>query len=63
MVPYFSSSGHQNYTSYDTHYQQSMEKLFTKGILEHFMKEHYVMRHNPGIWNAIWSDIMYINIT
>ena len=26
------------------------------------MKEQHVMRHNPGIWNAIWSD-MFIEST
>ena len=31
-------------------------------ILAHFMKGEHVMRHKPGVWNAIWSDI-YIETT
>ena len=38
-----------------------MENL-PKDILAHFMKGEHVMRHKPGVWNAIWSD-MYIKTT
>ena len=31
-------------------------------VLEHFMKGEHVMRHIPGIWNGIWSN-MYIETT
>lgn len=27
-------------------------------LLKHFMKGEHVMRHKPGLWNAIWSDMM-----
>ena len=38
-----------------------MKKL-PKEVLEEFLKGNHVMRHTPGIWNAIWSD-MYIEST
>lgn len=31
-------------------------------ILAEFMKGNHVMRHNPGIWNGVWSD-MFIETT
>ena len=31
-------------------------------ILQEFMKGNHVMRHNPGLWNGIWSD-MFIETT
>jgi len=31
-------------------------------LLKEFMNGKHVMRHNPGIWNAIWSD-MFIEST
>ena len=38
-----------------------MEQL-PDDLLEMFLKGKHVMRHNPGIWNVIWSD-MYIEST
>ena len=31
-------------------------------MAERFLKGEHVMRHNPGLWNGIWSD-MYIETT
>ena len=38
-------------------YLRSMEKL-PGDILHKFMKGEHVMRHQKGLWNGIWSDIM-----
>ena len=29
-----------------------------KDVLAEFMKENHVMRHIPGIWNGMWSDMI-----
>ena len=34
-----------------------MEKLPPE-VLNQFMNGEHVMRHQEGIWNAIWSDMM-----
>ena len=31
-------------------------------VLQHFMKGDHVMRHIPGLWNGLWSD-MFIETT
>jgi len=31
-------------------------------VLKHFMQSEHVMRHIPGVWNGIWSD-MFIETT
>jgi len=61
MLPYFFAAGHQNYARYGTYYLHSMERLPTD-VLQQFMEGYHVMRHRPGIWNAIWSD-MFIEST
>jgi hypothetical protein len=61
MMPYFFAAGHHNYARYGLYYLRSMERLPGE-ILHHFMKGHHVMRHQPGIWNAVWSD-MFIEST
>jgi len=38
-----------------------MEKL-PGPLLEEFLRGNHVMRHKPGIWNALWSD-MFIEST
>ena len=58
MLPYFFAASNVKYARYGLYYLWSMEKL-PKDILAHFMKGEHVMRHKPGVWNAIWSD-MYI---
>ena len=42
-------------------YLRSMEKL-PSPVLKDFLQGQHVMRHQPGLWNAIWSD-MYIEST
>ena len=37
-------------------------KLYLSEILYEFMKGNHVMRHNPGLWKGIWSD-MFIEST
>ena len=57
MLPYFGAAGHWNYFRYGTVYIMKMEKMLMD-LLKHFMKGDHVMRHQPGLWNAIWSDMM-----
>ena len=47
--------------SYCLYYLHPMSKL-PKSVLEKFMSGDHVMRHKPGVWNGIWSD-MYIEST
>ncbi|KAG0720296.1 hypothetical protein GWK47_048801 [Chionoecetes opilio] len=56
MLPYFFSAGHINYARYGLYYLRSMEKL-PKELASQFLKGQHVMRHKPGLWNGIWSDI------
>ena len=61
MMPYFFAAGHHNYARYGLYYLRTMQRLPAK-LLERFLKGEHVMRHKPGIWNGIWSD-MYIETT
>lgn len=61
MLPYFFAAGHVHYARYGLYYLRSMEAL-PANVLDLFMKGEHVMRHNPGIWNGIWSD-MFIEST
>jgi hypothetical protein len=61
MMPYFFAAGHINYARYGLYYLKSMEQL-PRDLLEKFLKGEHVMRHKPGIWNGIWSD-MFIEST
>ena len=56
MLPYFFASGHVNYARYGLYYLQSMQQLPSM-LLEKFMAGEHVMRHQSGLWNAIWSDL------
>ena len=38
-----------------------MERLPSE-VLERFLKGEHVMKHQPGFWNSIWSD-MFIEAT
>ena len=49
------------YFRYGLQYLRSMEHLPDE-VMKQFMQGQHVMRHKPGIWNAIWSD-MYIEST
>jgi len=61
MMPYFFAAGHANYARYGLYYLRSMERLPDE-VLARFLKGEHVMRHKPGLWNGIWSD-MYIETT
>ena len=50
------------YTSrYCLYYLRSMEKL-SGPVLQDFLQGKHVTRHQPGLWNAIWTD-MFIEST
>ena len=61
MIPYFFASAHVHYARYGLLYLKTISKM-PPSLLEHFMKGKLVMRHIPGCWNAIWSD-MFIEST
>ena len=61
MIPYFFASGHVHYARYGLLYLKTISNI-DPTVLEHFMKGEHVMRHIPGYWNAIWSD-MFIEST
>ena len=61
MIPYFFAAGHVNYARYGLYYLRSMERL-PENVLKRFLNGEHVMRHNPGVWNGIWSD-MFIETT
>ena len=56
MIPYFFAAGHVNYASYGLYYMRSMERLHDN-FLKRFLNEEHVRRHNPGVWNGIWSNM------
>ena len=57
MLPYFAAACHWNYLRYGVVYLKRMTKM-PHELLEHFLNKEHVMRHQPGLWNAIWSDMM-----
>ena len=61
MLPHFFSSGHVHYARYGLYYLRLIEGL-PQDVLKRFMNGEHVMRHIPGVWNAIWSD-MFIEST
>ena len=46
---------------YGSFYLRSMEKL-PPDVLDQFCEGNHVLRHNPGLWNGIWSN-MFIETT
>ena len=61
MIPYFFAAGHVNYARYGLYYLRSMERP-PENVLKRFLNGEHVMRHNPGVWNGIWSG-MFIETT
>ena len=61
MIPYFFTAGHHNYARYGLYYLNDMKNL-PASILEKFLKEEHVTRHQKGFWNGIWTD-MFIETT
>ena len=57
MLPYFAAARHLNYFRYGIAYLNKMSQL-PPDLVERFMKEEHAMRHQPGLWNSIWSDMM-----
>lgn len=57
MLPYFGAAAHWNYFRYGIVYIMKMSKMPME-LLKHFLNREHVMRHQPGIWNGIWSDMM-----
>ena len=56
----FFAAGHVNYAGYGLYYLRYMERL-PKEVQDRYLKGEHVMRHKPGIWNAIWSDMFIEN--
>ena len=61
IIPYIFASGHLNYARYEPYYLRSIKKL-SETILKEFLEGKHVIRHQPGLWNTIWSD-QYIEST
>ena len=57
MIPYLFAAGHINYARYGVCYLMTMSKL-PPTLLEQFLRGDHVLRHQHGIWNGIWSDMM-----
>ena len=57
MMPYFFAAKHINYARYDICYINTIEKLPSE-VLTQIMNGEHVMRHQKGLWNAIWSDML-----
>jgi hypothetical protein len=52
MIRYFFAAGHVNYARYGLYYLRSMEKI-SHEVQARFRNGEHVMRHKPGLWNAI----------
>ena len=57
MMPNFFATKHNNYITFGIFYINTIEKL-PKTVLKQLLKGEHVMRHQRGIWNAIWSDML-----
>ena len=56
MLLYFFASGHVNYARSGLYYLWSMQNM-PQDVFTKFMKGEYVMRHQDGLWNGVWSDL------
>ena len=56
FYPYFFAEGHQNYARYGLFYLRAMQKM-PVSVMKNFLNGDHVMRHMPGFWNGIWSDV------
>ena len=61
MRPYFFQAGHTHYARYSFIHLLIMKSL-PAHVLSHFLKGDHVLRHIPGLWNGLWSD-MFIETT
>ena len=57
MLPYFAAAGHWHCLRYASVCLMKMTKL-PKNLLKKVLEGEHAMRHQNGIWNSIWSDIM-----
>ena len=57
MLPYFAAAGHWHCFRYAIVYLMKMTKL-PKELFGKFIDGEHAMRHQNGIWNAMWSDMM-----
>ena len=57
MLPYFAAAGHWHCLRYAPVYLIKMTKL-PKNLLKKFSDGEHAMRHQNGLWNSIWSDMM-----
>ena len=59
MMTYFFAAGHVNYARYALCYKKkkTIEKL-PIAVLHPFLRGEHVARHQEGIWNAIWIDML-----
>ena len=57
MIQCVFAANHTNYARYGLYYLRYMERL-RPDILKHFLKGEYVMRHQDGIWDGIWVDML-----
>ena len=61
MLPYSYAAPHVHYARYVLLHLRDMKSL-PSNVLDKFLKREHVMRHIPGLWNGIWSD-MFIKST
>ena len=57
MIPYFFAAGHHHYARYATYYLNDMRNLPPE-IEERFLRGEHTTRHQRGLWNGIWSDML-----
>ena len=57
MAPYFFAAGHNHYARSGLIYLKTVKNL-PGDVLSRFLIEEQVMRHQAGLWNGIWSDML-----
>ena len=57
MIPYFFAAGHHHYARWGIQYINQLEGL-DGDVKERFLKGEHTVRHNSGLWNTIWTDMM-----
>ena len=57
MLPYFTAAGHWHYLRCASVCLMKMTKL-PKNLLKNFLDGEHATRHQNGIWNSIWLDMV-----
>ena len=57
MIPYFFAGGHHHYARWGTQYVNQLEGLDGE-VKQKFLKGEHTVRHNSGLWNTVWTDMM-----